>query len=628
MNSSTTHQLPAGTLLNGKYQIECALGEGGFGITYKGRDKLLDMPVAIKEFFPTGYANRYSPASTMVTLNGSEGSEYFSHWKEKFLSEARILAKFSDVRSIVNVRDFFEENGTAYIVMEFLGGSTLKKYVTENGAVPPKRMISMIIPLINALSLIHKQGLIHRDISPDNIMLMPDGTLKLYDFGSARDFSMQGQQSLSIMLKHGYSPQEQYRSKGKQGPWTDVYSLCATVYFCITGTVPDESMERVFEDEVKLPSQLGIAISPYLESVIMKGMSVREEDRYQTMDELLDAVARKDGGVSVINGRLPDSAGSRKAEKAPEEVSSATIAVPKTDAPSASKTAVIVTAKPPKIPAPTAKPHENTPVSAQISTPASAGKTVSAPRKKDKWIPAAVISALAVCAALVFFMNFPGKVTVAGTSVLRNTTELIIDSQTITDENIQSLSDLRQLKSLTIQNSDLTGISSSLALTGCRNIESVTFTHCGGNMDLFLNCLPNKAGIKSLSFISTGSYSVEYYQIDLSKFPNLEHLEITLSAIGLKKTSLAPKLRSLVLNNSGGFVDGFSCLSYIKSLESLSIINIDIGDISFICDLPNLKTVDFSNSIIIDPSPLYDCENITSVNLDNTWIRNGWKARS
>ena len=343
MNSTPTHHLPSGTLLNGKYRIEYALGEGGFGITYKGTDMLLDMPVAIKEYFPSGYANRFSPESCEVTLTDSGKSSYFAHWKGRFLSEARILAKFNDVKSVVNVRDFFEENGTAYIVMEFLNGSTLKRYVTENGVIPPKKMVSMIIPLLNALGVIHKQGLIHRDISPDNIMVMPDGTLKLFDFGAARDFAMQDQHSLSVMLKPGFAPQEQYRSKGKQGPWTDVYALCATVYFCVTGVVPDDSIQRVFEDEVKLPSELGVAISPHFESVIMRGMSIRSENRFQTMGELLHAFAIKDNNISIINGRTPDKDTILQGNvgKAQNTVNSATKAMPSGEAHQVNKTAAM-----------------------------------------------------------------------------------------------------------------------------------------------------------------------------------------------------------------------------------------------------------------------------------------------
>lgn len=343
MNSTPTHHLPSGTLLNGKYRIEYALGEGGFGITYKGTDMLLDMPVAIKEYFPSGYANRFSPESCEVTLTDSGQSSYFAHWKGRFLSEARILAKFNDVKSVVNVRDFFEENGTAYIVMEFLNGSTLKRYVAENGIIPPKKMVSMIIPLLNALGVIHKQGLIHRDISPDNIMVMPDGMLKLFDFGAARDFAMQDQHSLSVMLKPGFAPQEQYRSKGKQGPWTDVYALCATVYFCVTGVVPDDSIQRVFEDEVKLPSELGVAISPHFESVIMKGMSIRSENRFQTMGELLHAFAIKDNNISIINGRTPDKDTILQGNvgKAQNNVNSATKAMPSGESHQVNKTAAM-----------------------------------------------------------------------------------------------------------------------------------------------------------------------------------------------------------------------------------------------------------------------------------------------
>ncbi len=315
------HYLPKGTLLNNKYEILSALGSGGFGITYKGHDKLLDIPVAIKEYYPNGYANRYAPAGLNVAISESRTSRCFVEWKDKFLNEARTLAKFSNIPGIVTVRDYFEENDTAYIVMEYLDGVNLKQYVQENGPFPAEEICEKMIPLMDSLKKIHSYNLIHRDISPENIMIMPDGKLKLYDFGAARDFAKQSGKSMSILLKPGYAPEEQYRTRGKQGPYTDVYALCATLYFCITRVVPDESVERVFHDELRQPSELGVAISPIIEKAIMKGMSIRTEDRYQDIKSLSDALS---GNVSsdnnvVINNNFGDFKGEgRFADSVPE----------------------------------------------------------------------------------------------------------------------------------------------------------------------------------------------------------------------------------------------------------------------------------------------------------------------
>lgn len=285
--SVPAHHLMPGTMLNNKFYVGTALGEGGFGITYIGRDTKLDMKVAIKEFYPNGYVNRSNTISPRVNDSVSEDrKEFFEKGRERFLKEARILAKFSGEPGIVDVRDFFEENNTAYIIMEYLDGVDLKDYLKQKGTLTPDQTIRLLMPVMMSLKKVHAQGLIHRDISPDNIMLVED-KVKLLDFGAARNVSAAANKSLSVMLKPGYAPEEQYRSKGNQGPWTDVYALCATMYKCITGVTPDDATQRVFSDEVKAPSALGIEISEEIESAIMRGMSVQQKDRYQSIDDLL-----------------------------------------------------------------------------------------------------------------------------------------------------------------------------------------------------------------------------------------------------------------------------------------------------------------------------------------------------
>lgn len=284
------HHLLAGTVLQQRYMIGAALGEGGCGITYIGRDLNLDMVVAIKEYFPNGFvsrSNKHSPTVDQATT--VDRRDFFEKGCEKFLKEARILAKFSSETGIVNVRDFFEQNNTAYIVMEYLKGETLKDLIKRRGKLPANEVLQMLAPVMASLQKVHGDGLIHRDISPDNIMLVHSGA-KLLDFGAARDISAMGNKSLSIMLKPGYAPEEQYRIHGEQGPWTDVYALCATVYKCITGITPDDSIERNFRDNLKPPSQLGIAISPIIESAIMRGLAINRADRYRNINELLDGL--------------------------------------------------------------------------------------------------------------------------------------------------------------------------------------------------------------------------------------------------------------------------------------------------------------------------------------------------
>ena len=282
------HCLRKGTRLIGRYTIEGVLGQGGFGITYLGIDELHEKKVAIKEFFPQGIVTRNIEYQDTVTVTFVGEKDNYEKGKERFLKEARTMAKFSKDEGIVKALDFFEINNTAYIVMEYLEGITLKQYLRENQRIAPEDLIELLVPLIESLDEIHSQGMIHRDISPDNIMVLPDGRIKLMDFGAARDYTEFGEKSLSIVLKPGYAPPEQYQTHGVQGPWTDIYALCATMYKCITGENPPDAIERVMDDSLKKISEFGIAIPPQEEAAIIKGMSVSAKDRYQDIRDLCE----------------------------------------------------------------------------------------------------------------------------------------------------------------------------------------------------------------------------------------------------------------------------------------------------------------------------------------------------
>ena len=286
------HHMRPFTILAGKYLIGKAIGEGGFGITYIGMDLELEARVAIKEYYPQGAAARDNRTNDGTVRSYSENTRtFFEEGREKFINEARTIARFRELPEIVGVIEFFRENQTAYIVMEYLDGQTLKQYLKTNGGkIPADELLRMMKPLISSLGKVHSQGLIHRDISPDNIMLMQDGSIKILDFGGARDFVSQNGKSLSVMVKHGYAPEEQYRSHGDQGPWTDVYALCATMYRCITGKIPPEALDRLYQDELKPISSFGVNCPKYIEEAIIKGLSVRKDGRYQSMEELYDAL--------------------------------------------------------------------------------------------------------------------------------------------------------------------------------------------------------------------------------------------------------------------------------------------------------------------------------------------------
>ncbi len=282
------HYLRKETRLIGRYTIKSVLGQGGFGITYLGMDELYQRKVAIKEFFPQGIVTRNTEYEDTVTVTYVEEKADYEKGKERFLKEARTMAKFSKNEGIVKVLDFFEINNTAYIVMEYLEGITLKQYIRENQRITLEELVRLLVPLIESLDEIHSQGMIHRDISPDNIMVLPDGRIKLMDFGAARDYTKFGEKTLSIVLKPGYAPPEQYQTHGVQGPWTDIYALCATMYKCLTGENPPDAIERVMDDNLKEISEFGIPVSKQMEETIIKGMSISARNRYQNIEEFCE----------------------------------------------------------------------------------------------------------------------------------------------------------------------------------------------------------------------------------------------------------------------------------------------------------------------------------------------------
>lgn len=299
------HHLPPGTVLMDRYLIGRVLGEGGFGITYIGCDLRLEMKVAIKEYFPTERVTRNSTISLNVSSFTGVSAEAYQKYKDKFLREARTMARMVKQPEIVGVRDYFEANNTAYIVMEYVEGTTMKTLVEQRGGrIPAWELLHMMEPIFGALEVMHASGLIHRDISPENLML-ENGNVRLIDFGCARE-NTTGDDTFTVALKYGYAPIEQYQNKG-QGPWTDVYALAATLYFCLTGKRPPQSMDRLVEDELILPRKLGVDLTEKQELALLRGMSIRPRQRFQSMQEFHAALY--EGGPINVGGPTDGSRG-------------------------------------------------------------------------------------------------------------------------------------------------------------------------------------------------------------------------------------------------------------------------------------------------------------------------------
>lgn len=286
------HYLRPGTVLKGHFIVGTAIGVGGFGITYKCYDATLGVIVAIKEFFPVGLVNR-SPGEMKVGLLSGEKEKQYKNQIKRFLMEAQSIAQFGKANDIVNVFDYFEENNTAYIVMEYIDGVLLKDYLEKQGALSPDIAMTIIEPVVEALKKIHASGIIHRDISPDNIFIAGEDSVKVFDFGAAILNDESGAKEGEKVIKVGYSAPEQYRDSAGQGYFTDIYSIGAILYQMITGQKSIESTEREYKDELKSPLELGFDIEPNLDRAIMEALAVQPALRFQGIQQFDDAINGK-----------------------------------------------------------------------------------------------------------------------------------------------------------------------------------------------------------------------------------------------------------------------------------------------------------------------------------------------
>ena len=304
------HMRP-GSLLSNRYLIGKVLGFGGFGVTYLAWDHVLQQRVAIKEYLPSEFATR-AAGKTEVTVFSANKAQQFADGMRKFVEEAKRLAKFQNESGIVRIYDSFEANNTAYIVMEFLDGETLDDYLKRVGKVSVEQAIDMLSPVIKSLEAVHKAGVIHRDIAPDNIFLTHDGKVKLIDFGAARYATTSHSRSLTVIIKPGYSPEEQYRSRGEQGPHTDVYALAAVLYRMITGETPPDALERraYLENKKKdtlIPPSKYCKVSKNQENAILNALNIYAESRTSTAEDFLNdltstaQIRRVKGTIKVLD---------------------------------------------------------------------------------------------------------------------------------------------------------------------------------------------------------------------------------------------------------------------------------------------------------------------------------------
>lgn len=333
--SAPLHHLPPGTLIGGRYVLGGALGEGGFGITYIGLDLVLGFKVAVKEYYPSSIAVRNSTNGLQVTSRDGDTTS-LRQGIDSFMAEARSLGRLSDQQLIVHANNYFEENGTAYIVMDYVEGITLLDLCEKRGGrLPANEFLSLIEPLFEALQELHEMDLVHRDISPDNIMLTAQGEIRLIDFGCARA-GTGNERALTIMLKYDYAPIEQYTKSG-QGPWTDVYAFAATIYRCLCGIPVPSATERLGEDRMVAPTAMGVELTHIQERGLLKGLAVQPNQRLQSARELHAALyegmdvgdvdAGDAGTFSSFPVNVPGTAGAMESGGITEPGSTSTVVV-------------------------------------------------------------------------------------------------------------------------------------------------------------------------------------------------------------------------------------------------------------------------------------------------------------
>ena len=530
--------LRAGTVLNDRYIIGRVLGQGGFGITYLALDTQLNAKVAIKEFMPGEIATRQG---TTVSVLAENRSEEFAYGAERFQEEARTLAKFIGNPNIAGVSSYFDENDTSYFVMDYIEGISFKTYIANHGGkISVEETLNVMIPVLRALTAVHAEGFIHRDVTPDNIYITKDGMVKLLDFGSARYSIGDKSKSLDVILKVGYAPKEQYIRRSRQGPFTDVYSCAACFYAAITGFLPPESLERLDHDELVPISQCGIDIPEYLDKAILKGLAVQPEDRFQSAAEFLDAIEQQ----QIVE--VPASGGA--------------------------------------------------------AAPSTAGGQLDALiakiRQKPKLYGAIAAAAVVVLVALTTLTGGGGSgrgggdllptevpsITIAGQEYSTDEKNLDLQGMGLTDADIQDLKYMVNLYSLNLRENNITDVSCLTELPRLESLQlsdnSITDLSPLADMTALIDLYVDGNDITDLSPLAE---MTQMRYIDVGNNPNLTDLS---------PLSGMTKVEYLNLSNIPAGTD-LSPLTNLTSVKNLNIQSPEasIGDLSFLSGMTGLQEI-------------------------------------
>lgn len=564
--------LRAGTVLNDRYIVGRVLGQGGFGITYLALDTQLNAKVAIKEFMPGEIATRQG---TTVSVMMDTKSEEFAYGAERFQEEARTLAKFIGNPNIAGVSSYFDENDTSYFVMDYIEGISFKTYIANHGGkISVEETLNVMIPVLRALTAVHAEGFIHRDVTPDNIYITKDGMVKLLDFGSARYSIGDKSKSLDVILKVGYAPKEQYIRRSRQGPFTDVYSCAACFYAAITGFLPPESLERMDEDTLVPISQCGIDIPEYLDKAILKGLTVQPEDRFQSAAEFLDAIESQQVVEVPVSGGNTASLTLEKKKAKPTLIAAIAAAV------------VVV-------------------LGIGIAIGEGGRTTVDADGETVQLIQAEVPS-----------------ITIQGTEYSTDLTELQIDNVILTDADLEQIGYMVNLRKLTLENQ--TAITSLAPLANLTNLTSLNLHITPGITDISpLAGLIKLEGLSLNSCINNAPLAIS----DLSPLSNLTQLEeLYCTTNGIHEFGWAKPLTNLRLLHLGGAeanYDNVDDLSGLTKLESLYLPMHTFGEDAMMYNIQGLAGMTAMRDLNIpggvdDLTPLRNMRQLRSL-----WVSGG-----
>ena len=576
--------LRAGTVLNHRYTVGRVLGQGGFGITYLAWDEKLEARVAVKEYMPNDISAR---VGTTVSVAMESRAEDFTYGEERFKEEARILAKFMGQPNIAGVTDYFDENGTSYFVMDYIEGISFKTYIAnQGGKVSVQEALDVMIPVLRALTAVHAEGFIHRDVTPDNIYITKDGNVKLLDFGSARYSIGDKSKSLDVILKVGYAPKEQYIRRGRQGPYTDVYSCAACLYAAITGYLPPESLERLDQDTLTPPYQAGVEIPLYLERAILKGLAVQPEDRFQTAGEFLEALESQE----VVE--LPPGQSGREQDGQTAEQGAAPAKKKKPIPLILAGAAALVLVF-----------GVGTFLGGGMGGSQENGGSANASGAEEGSGRNSVQEALAP------------KVTIAGQEYSTAETELDLSGKNLTDADLVNLEQMENLVSLNLKENSQ--ISDLTPLAGLTKLESLTLPSPSAISDL--SPLSGLTSLRKLRMMTGGQgESTPFTMIkDFSPLSGLTNLtELTLVVTELEDLSFLSGLSQLTLLKLIGTitVQDFSPLSNLTNLTELNLktigTKVEVEDLSFAFGLSHLTVLELHNIAVKDLTALSELKNL------------------